>query len=127
FDRHPSLKIITHHLGGMIPFFDGRIGAGMEFLGSRTSDEDYANVLSSLKRPHLDYFRDLYADTAMFGGTAGISAGLNFYGAGHVVFASDAPFGPIGASLAALASADLDAAARQQVLHANAARLLKLG
>ena len=59
FDRHPGLKIITHHLGGMIPFFDGRIGAGMEFLGSRTSDEDYANVLSSLKRPHLEYFREL--------------------------------------------------------------------
>jgi aminocarboxymuconate-semialdehyde decarboxylase len=62
----------------------------------------------------------------MFGGTAGISAGLSFYGAGHVVFASDAPFGPIGASLAALESAELDAAARQQVLYANAARLLKL-
>jgi predicted TIM-barrel fold metal-dependent hydrolase len=51
---------------------------------------------------------------------------LSFYGAGHVVFASDAPFGPIGASLAALESAELDAAARQQVLYANAARLLKL-
>ncbi len=49
FERHPQLKIITHHLGGMIPFFDGRIGAGMQFL-----------VLSSLKRPHLDYFRMFY-------------------------------------------------------------------
>ena len=29
----------------MIPFFDGRIGAGMEVLGSRTSDEDYSKVL----------------------------------------------------------------------------------
>ena len=29
YDRHPKLKIVTHHLGGgMIPFFDGRIGAG---------------------------------------------------------------------------------------------------
>lgn len=126
FDRHPDLKIITHHLGGMIPFFDGRIGAGMEFLGSRTADEDYSNVLPSLKRPHLAYFRELYADTAMFGGTAGISAGLSFYGADHVVFASDAPFGPIDTCLTAVHSADLDAAASQQVLYANAARLLKL-
>ena len=70
FDRHPKLKIITHHLGGgMIPFFDGRIGPGMEVLGSRTIDEDYSKVLSSLKRPHLDYFKEFYADTAMFGGT----------------------------------------------------------
>jgi aminocarboxymuconate-semialdehyde decarboxylase len=126
FDRHPDLKIITHHLGGMIPFFDGRIGAGMEFLGSRTADEDYSNVLPSLKRPHLAYFRELYADTAMFGGTAGVSAGLSFYGADHVVFASDAPFGPIDTCLTAVHSADLDAAAAQRVLYANAARLLKL-
>src|SRR5258707_1120642 len=54
FDRHPAIKIVTHHCGGMIPYFDGRIGAGMEELGSRTSDEDYSNILSSLKLPHLD-------------------------------------------------------------------------
>ena len=28
FDRHPNLDIITHHMGGMIPFFDGRVDAG---------------------------------------------------------------------------------------------------
>src|SRR5256714_4005059 len=43
FDRHPGLKIVTHHLGGgMIPFFDSRIRAGMEGLGSRTSGWDYS-------------------------------------------------------------------------------------
>jgi aminocarboxymuconate-semialdehyde decarboxylase len=126
FDRHPGLKIVTHHLGGMIPFFDGRIGPGMEVLGSRTADEDYSGVLSSLKRPHLEYFRELYADTAMFGGTSSIAAGLSFYGTEHVVFASDAPFGPIGGCLAALDVAGLDATARRHVLYGNAARLLKL-
>ena len=68
FDRYPNLKIVTHHLGGMIPFYDGRIGPGLDVLGARTSDEDYSRILPSLKRPHLDYFRDFYADTAMFGG-----------------------------------------------------------
>ena len=52
-DRYPKLKIITHHLGGMIPYYDGRIGPGLQVLGSRTSDEDYSKVLPSLKRPHL--------------------------------------------------------------------------
>ena len=51
----------------MIPYFDGRVGPGLEVLGSRTTDEDYSTVLSSLKRPHMDYFRMFYADTAMFG------------------------------------------------------------
>jgi predicted TIM-barrel fold metal-dependent hydrolase len=37
FDRHPNLKIITHHMGAMIPYFAGRIeqGWGLE-MGSRT-------------------------------------------------------------------------------------------
>jgi predicted TIM-barrel fold metal-dependent hydrolase len=26
FDRHPDIKIITHHGGAMIPFFEGRVG-----------------------------------------------------------------------------------------------------
>ena len=115
FDRHPALKIITHHLGGgMIPFYDGRIGAGMEVLGSRTSDEDYSNVLKSLKRPHLDYFHDFYADTAMFGAGYGLQCGLDFFGAEHVVFSTDAPLGPIARPSRRWTSLDLDAATRAE-------------
>jgi Predicted metal-dependent hydrolase of the TIM-barrel fold len=36
FDRHPGLKIITHHMGGMIPYFEGRVGHGWDQLGTRT-------------------------------------------------------------------------------------------
>src|SRR5262249_61308892 len=121
FDRHPDLKIVTHHLGGgMIPFFDGRIGAGMEVLGSRTSDEDYSQVLKSLKRPHLDYFREFYADTALFGAGNGLSCGLDFFGADRVVFSTDAPLGPIGKTIAAIETLDLDAAVRAKIMERNA-------
>ena len=44
----------------------------MDVLGQRTVDEDHTKVLSSLKRPHLEYFKEFYADTAMFGGTYGL-------------------------------------------------------
>ncbi len=40
FDRYPNLKILSHHLGAMIPFFEGRVGPGWDQLGTRTSDED---------------------------------------------------------------------------------------
>ena len=126
FDRHPALKIVTHHLGGMIPFYDGRIGAGMEVLGSRTSDEDYSNVLKSLKRPHLDYFHDFYADTALFGAGNGLQCGLDFFGAEHVVFSTDAPLGPIAKTIAAVDGLALDAATRDKIMSGNAKRLLKL-
>ncbi|MGK6315747.1 amidohydrolase family protein [Neorhizobium sp. DT-125] len=126
FDRHPDLKIITHHLGGMVPFYDGRLGPGMRFLGSRTPDENYSNVLTSLRKPHMDYFRMFYADTAMFGGTAGLPTGLKFFGADHVVFATDAPFAPVRETFEALNELDLTANDRQKILEGNAKRLLKL-
>ena len=52
-------------------------------------------MLSSLKRPHLDYFKEFYADTAMFGGNYGLPCGIDFFGADKVVFASDAPLAAI--------------------------------
>ena len=94
FDRHPGLKIITHHLGAMAPYFEGRVGPGWDQLGTRTSDEDYGAVLKRLKKRPIDYFKMFYADTAVFGAYDATVCGLNFFGAGHVLFASDAPFDP---------------------------------
>ena len=125
FDRHPKIKIITHHLGGgMIPYFEGRIGPGMDVLGNRTIDEDYSKVLSSLKRPHLDYFKEFYGDTAMFGGTNGLPCGMAFFGADHVVFATDHPLATIPVHIKALDVLNLDAAARRKVMVGNAEKLM---
>jgi aminocarboxymuconate-semialdehyde decarboxylase len=125
YDRHPGLKIITHHLGGgMIPFFDGRIGPGMAVLGGRTTEEDHTKVLSSLKRPHLEYFKEFYADTAMFGGTYGLPCGIAFYGPDKVVFASDAPLAPIPAHITALDGLGLASDVRRKIMVGNAERLM---
>jgi uncharacterized protein len=127
YDRHPKLKIITHHLGGgMIPFFDGRIGAGMEVLGGRTIEEDHTKVLPSLKRPHLEYFKEFYADTAMFGGRYGLPCGIEFFGADRVVFATDAPLAPILAHIKALDELGLDPEVRRKIMVGNAERLMKM-
>ena len=126
-DRHPKLKIITHHLGGMIPYYDGRMGAGMEVLGARTSDEDYSQVLPSLKRPHMDYMHDFYGDTAMFGGGAhAIRCGLEFFGAGHVVFATDAPLGPIAPTIKTVKALALAPADERKIFCGNAETLLNM-
>jgi predicted TIM-barrel fold metal-dependent hydrolase len=127
FDRHPKLKVITHHLGGgMIPYFDGRIGLGMEVLGSRTIDEDYSKVLPSLKRPHLEYFREFYADTALFGGKNGLPCGLEFFGADRVVFATDAPLAAISPMISVLGDLDLDPGTRRKIMFGNAERLMNM-
>jgi uncharacterized protein len=126
FDRHPGIKIITHHLGGMIPFYDGRVGPGLEVLGSRTSDEDYSKVLSSLKRPHLDYFREFYGDTALFAGKHGLACGLDFFGCDHVVFATDTPLGPIRPTIEAIERLLLAPEERDKIMSGNAERLLRM-
>jgi aminocarboxymuconate-semialdehyde decarboxylase len=125
-DRLPNLKIITHHCGGMIPYYDGRVGAGLGVLGSRTTDEDYSGVLKSLKKPHLEYFRAFYGDTALFGASNGLLSGVGFFGPDHIVFSSDAPLGPIPESIRALDALRLSAEDRTKILSGNAERLLKL-
>ncbi len=125
-DRYRALKIITHHLGGMIPFYDGRVGPGLQVLGSRTLDEDYSKVLTSLKRPHLDYFHDFYGDTALFGGgIQAVRCGLDFFGSEHVVFATDTPLGPIAPTIARIRELDISDADRRKIFAGNAERLLK--
>jgi aminocarboxymuconate-semialdehyde decarboxylase len=94
FDRLPSVKIITHHFGGMIPYFEGRVGPGRDQLGSRTCDVDYTLLLKQLKKRPLDYFRMFYADTAVFGSEAATICGLKFFGADRVLFGSESPFDP---------------------------------
>ena len=41
FDRLPDIRIVAHHLGAMVPYFEGRVGYGLDQFGSRTADEDY--------------------------------------------------------------------------------------
>jgi predicted TIM-barrel fold metal-dependent hydrolase len=131
FDRHPNLKIITHHMGAMIPYFEGRVGYGWDQLGRRTSDEDYGALLKSMKKRPLDYFRMFYADTALFGAQAGTECGLDFFGVDRVLFASDTPFEPtpglyIRETIRVLESLDLTADEKDRIYHSNAQQLLKL-
>ncbi len=132
FDRFPALKVITHHMGAMIPYFAGRVGPGWDQLGARTSDEDYSLVLKSLKKRPLDYFRMFYADTALFGAYDATVCGLGFFGADRVVFASDAPFDPekgpmyIRETIAILDRLPIDDEDRARIYWRNAAALLKL-
>jgi predicted TIM-barrel fold metal-dependent hydrolase len=132
FDRHPDIKIITHHMGGMIPYFEGRVGPGWDQLGTRSSDEDYTVLLKKLKRRPLDYFHLFYADTALFGARGATICGLSFFGTDRVLFASDSPFDPEkGSAYIRWTSEIIDSLGisrkeKQAIYEGNARRLLKL-
>ena len=83
-------------------------------------------MLSSLKRPHLEYFRDFYGDTAMFGGRSGLQAGIDF--SGRITWCSRpmAPLGPIKDTIDVLKGQGLAPADLSKILSGNAKRLMRM-
>lgn len=131
FDRWPNLKIITHHMGGMIPYFEGRVGYGWDQLGTRTSDVDYKALLASMKKRPVDYFKHFYADTALFGAGPATKCGLDFFGVDNVVFASDMPFEPAPGlyareTIRCVEDLGLTREQNEKIYRGNAEKLLKL-
>jgi uncharacterized protein len=116
-ERHPRLRVLAHHGGGLVPHFSARLGMG----------PGYRQTLASLPRPALDYFHRFYADTALFGAGHAVRCVLDFFGPEHVLFGTDTPLGPPDTIEATIA--DLDAAGLSQndlaaVSNGNAQRLL---
>lgn len=130
-DRFPNLAVITHHMGGMIPYFEGRVGYGWDQLGKRTSDVDYASLLKSMKKRPVDYFKSFYADTALFGAAPATRCGLEFFGVDRVVFASDMPFEPAPGlyateTIRCVEALDLTEDHQARIYRGNAEKLLKV-
>jgi aminocarboxymuconate-semialdehyde decarboxylase len=132
FERLPNLRVITHHCGAMVPFFEGRVGHGWDELGSRTADEDYGAILRRMAKRPIDYFRQFYADTAVLGSKAAIRCGLEFFGPDHVLFGTDCPFDKeqgnlvIRETIAAIESLPLSDADRAKLYCDNARVILGL-
>lgn len=132
FDRFPHLKIITHHMGAMIPYFSGRTGPGLDQLGARTEDEDLSVVVRRLKKRPQEYFKMFYADTALFGSKHGMQCGLDFFGADQTLFSSDMPFDPergpgyIRETIRCLNDLPISAEDRKKIFEGNARSMLRL-
>ena len=123
--RLPGLKVMAHHLGAMVP---SSICA-LRRAGQRSAAAPRTRITAACSKagkPLLDCFKDFYGDTALCGGRIGLTCGLDFYGPDHVLFASDAPFGPeegrayIRDCMAAVALLDVPAADKEKIFYRNA-------
>jgi predicted TIM-barrel fold metal-dependent hydrolase len=122
FDRHPGLRVVTHHMGAMIPYLAGRIRQGWgRDMGSRTPGADASLLGPPLARAPIAYFEEFLADTALSGDANAMRCGLGFFGAARTLFASDFPFDAEGGAfvvretIAGLDSLGLDAATRARI------------
>ena len=81
FQDLDNLKIICHHAGAMVPFFAGRVD----------------HILPPEQAADM---RRFYVDTAILGNPKALELAVDYYGADHVLFGTDAPFGilPAGAT-----------------------------
>ena len=132
-ERFPTLKLLIHHGGSMVPHFSGRVGPGLDQMGARTPESQRDDVATyPLSRPHMDYFKMMYADTAMFGAAHALRCSIDFYGVDHTLFASDSPYDPekgpgyIRATIKNLHEIDLSEAEREAIFYRNVSRLLGL-
>jgi aminocarboxymuconate-semialdehyde decarboxylase len=132
YDELPKLKIITHHMGGMVPYFSGKIDLGFNQIFFGSSDKNPVAQQCGLKRRPIDYYKMLYADTALNGDPAATRCGHSFFTTGHCLFATDAPFDAeqgralIGETIEAVRALDLSENERDRIFAGNARSLMRL-
>ena len=128
-ERFPKLKIVTHHAGGLIPFFHKRIELSWDFNVQRMG---YTNDEQTLSKSPLEYYRMFYCDTAIQGNTPALMCAYEFFGADHMVFATDTPYdNELGRrvyreTIPAVHAMAISSADRQKIFEGNARRLFKL-
>jgi aminocarboxymuconate-semialdehyde decarboxylase len=132
FERHPNIKFVTHHMGGMIPYFAARIAAFAE-----STAEEYAKLGLGKARPKLtgaplDHFRRFYNDCISNGSPTAVRVALDFFGADRILFGTDFPFGPENGErwsldeLHTIRTMPMPEDDREKIFHRNAQRLLNL-
>jgi predicted TIM-barrel fold metal-dependent hydrolase len=126
-ERHPKLKIVSHHLGGgMIPFFMGRIMESNDATGLES------RKIPPLPKPLMEYFRLFYYDAAVGGSAAAIRCCYEVFGADQILFAIDSPHGPqkglfrLEKYPKVLQELEMPEVDREKILSGNARRILKL-
>jgi len=120
-ERYPTLKIVTHHLGGgLFPFFSHRFEIKLP------------NLRHKMKNPLSESLNRIYGDTAVDGTAAALPCGLAFFGADRMLFGTDYPFSPdrgevyLKENLAIVKAMDLPEVEKEKILGGNAKKLLKL-
>jgi len=128
FDKHPNLKIITHHCGAMVPFLQQRIECSYD--NARLIQKE--NFEENITKPPIEYFKMFYYDTAINGNTPGLMCAHAFCGANRMLFASDAPFdNEYGERFArqtieAVEQMDIEENEKKMIFEGNIRRLLRL-
>jgi predicted TIM-barrel fold metal-dependent hydrolase len=128
FERYPGIRIITHHHGGIVPYYaGGMIGS---WAGSK---EEGVELSDKISRPYIDHFKKFYCDTACKDFVPKVlELALDFFGPERMLFGSDTPFGAgdgqsfTSGALRSIEAMQIAPDVRQVILSGNAQRILKI-
>jgi len=126
-EQFPGIKFITHHCGGMVPFFEQRIVGHFDLMEKR--GKGYRHILT--KAP-IDYFKMFYNDTAVYGNTAALMCGYALFGPDHLLFGTDMPYdSELGHrytrdTITSIEQMQIPALEKKKIFGENARKLLRL-
>ena len=123
-DKYPNLKIVTHHCGGMVSFYAGRI---YQHYGMAN------RYLTNITKTPLEYYKMFYADTAIHGNTPALMLAYDFWGPDKLVFGADLPLGDFfwggrsyRATINAINAMNIPEKDKKKIFIDNATNLLKI-
>lgn len=133
-EKYAALKVITHHCGAMVPYFEKRI---IGICGKREmyKQKDGAKEVweQGLTQPVIEYFKKFYNDTAIYGSTPGLMCAYAFCGADHLLFGTDMPLGDCQLgdgftrqTINSIEEMDISDEEKKKIFEKNACRLLRL-
>ncbi len=116
--RHPGLKLVASHVGGVFPFLRGRIDTGFNA---------YPECKIHIQEPPSKYLKKVWMDSIIYDNDVLMSA-LSFSGAEKMMLGTDHPhqIGDIEKAVSRIKELDVSPREKELILGENAARLLKL-
>jgi predicted TIM-barrel fold metal-dependent hydrolase len=126
-EKYPNIKILTHHLGGFIPY---HVERQLHFNNNAT--HRFAGKQKFFTRSLLDYYKMFYGDTACYGATPTLMCGYAFFGADHMLFGTDFPYDATGGdqfireTIGSVEEMDISHEEKKKIYEDNARSLFRL-
>ncbi len=122
-EKYSNLKVVTHHCGGMVPYYEQRI---LQHYGKSEYQKE-------LRKTPIEYYKMFYNDTAIHGNTPALMLAYHFWGADHIVFGADMPLGDqyfgfrsYRQTIDAIEAMDITDSEKKKIFAENALHLLRI-
>ncbi len=115
-ERHPRLKVVMPHVGGVLPYMMGRIEHQTEVMGRGREH---------IKQPPSAYMRRIYLDTVSPSAQA-LRYAYEFSGPDHLVFGTDHPWVDPQLFVTLIEEMDIPDSEKTQIFCGNAVELFGL-